>query len=294
MNFEKFANIVVTCISEYLEDVDVRVECMKKNNGLDLHGLVFHDNVNISPIICIDSYYQEYEDGRSMGDIMTEIMNVYQNNKLEDSVDISFFMDFNNVKASIIYCLVNYEQNQELLKEIPHYRFLDLAIIFKVFLGMVMHGVATILIRNQHLDVWNINQDVLMDLAINNTPKILQYEVLDMGTLKDKLFEMDNIVEDEMGLEIPMYVLSNTVKMHGAISILYKDVLKELSGKLNADLYILPSSIHETIIVPVMNDIVREELSEIVKDVNRSQLSREEILSDHEYFYDRKTNEIKM
>jgi len=92
----------------------------------------------------------------------------------------------------------------------------------------------------------------------------------------------------------PMYMLSNQNKLNGSVCILYQDLLKDFSERLGCDLYILPSSVHEVLILPAQNDTSCQSLSEMVKEINSSQLSREEILSDHVYYYSRKTCRITM
>lgn len=293
MNFEEFTNMIVKYVSDRLEDVLVTVHPVKKNNGVELQGLIFRDKGNMSPTIYIDSYYRQYEENRPLADIVDDIVKTYQDNKLDDTVDTSFFTDFTNVKSCIICNLVNYERNKELLEDIPHYRFLDLAIVFKVHLNSFINGMATVLIHNNHLAIWNISKETLRDLAIVNTPRIFPYTLTDMGSLLGELLGEDDIC-GEFRPEVPMYVLSNNVRMHGAVSLLYNDVLKELSNRLNTDLCILPSSVHETIILPVSGEIRTEEFCEMVREVNTTQLSREEILSDHVYYYVRESNEIIM
>lgn len=292
MNFEEFTNTIIEHVSNRLDDVTVKCQPVRKNNGVELHGLLFLDKGNISPTIYIDTFYSQYETGRPLADIMDDIIIMYQDNKSNEVVDISFFTDFEKVKTKIICSLVNYELNEELLKDIPHYRFLDLVIIFKVYIDSFVDGIATILIRNKHLDIWNVSKETLKNLAIPNTPRILPYELSNMGTILNELLESEGEDFNELNLEIPMYVLSNKVHMYGAVSLLYEDILKELSNKLNSDLYILPSSIHELILIPVSSRMDEEEFSQMVKEVNATQLSKDEILSDHVYYYNRATNLI--
>ncbi len=92
----------------------------------------------------------------------------------------------------------------------------------------------------------------------------------------------------------PMYVLSNRYRLNGSICILYPDVLKEFAGCIGSDFYILPSSVHEVLLLPAAGDHSRDELAGMVQTVNQGQLSGAEILSDHVYYYSRKTGEITM
>ena len=84
-----------------------------------------------------------------------------------------------------------------------------------------------------------------------------------------------------------MYLISNTASIHGAAAVLYPSVLSALAKRLDGSFYLLPSSIHEFIAVPFKREYAPEELREIVREVNESQVEEEEYLSDQIYYYDR-------
>ena len=102
---------------------------------------------------------------------------------------------------------------------------------------------------------------------------------------------LSDIIEEE----IPLFVMSNGDYMNGASVILYKDVLRDFAKYMEHDLYILPSSIHEVIIL-LDNEYAKapEELARMVRETNRIVVDREEILSDHVYYYDREKDEIRI
>jgi hypothetical protein len=91
-----------------------------------------------------------------------------------------------------------------------------------------------------------------------------------------------------------MYILSNHKGINGATCLLYENVLYEFAQLIQSDFYILPSSIHEIILVPYDKTISKETLADMVKDVNRTQVARDEVLSDRVYFFSRKNNAITM
>lgn len=195
-----------------------------------------------------------------------------------------------------MFKLINYEQNKNLLQKIPHIKILDLAIIFNCLVDADETGNATILIYNQHLSLWNITKDDLYHLAMKNTPALLTYELRDMS---DVLIELMagvpcNSMKEEFEYMVPTYVLSNKSKLNGSGCIFYHNLLHNLCEKLECDLYILPSSIHEVILIPAYDHDSYDELTSMVKEVNSTQLSKEEILSDHVYFYSRETGQISM
>lgn len=289
MNYEKFKTTTVSSLQQHFgEQAAVSLHSIIKNNNIHLDGLTIYDSsVNISPTLYLNDYYQDYLAGRPFDDVLKDIIEAYQKHIPKESMDFSFFTDYHKVKFQIIYKLINYEQNQILLKDVPHFRFLDLAVVFCCFLPDTPNGAASILIHHSHLKFWNIGAEQLYELATTNTPILLPYTIDSMeNTLKSlcpKLWEEAH--ESQTKESVMMYVLSNSEKLYGASAILYPDVLSYFAGKLNCDFYILPSSIHEVLLLPIQPDTTPYELNCIIRDVNQSHVLKEEILSDHVYIF---------
>lgn len=278
-------------------DIQVTVQDIIKNNDTHLDGLtILSAKYNLSPTIYLNHYFKQYEAGRSLEEIENDILKVYRENCPSSNIDISFFTDYDKVKSRIIFKLVNYERNRELLSKVPHYRFLDLAIIFNCLVESSPSGSATILIHDHHLDYWGITRDDLYALSQQNTPKLLSYDLRDMTEILKELFSDECTPSDDIHFKesCPMYVLTNRYKLNGSGCILYQNLLRDFANRIKSDLFILPSSIHEVLIIPVKNQTTPQELTDMVKDVNSSQLSREEILSDHVYYYSREKEQITM
>ena len=300
MTYQEFKENVTTVIQNRLgSNVKVTIQEIIKNNDTHYDGLTILSNqLNISPTIYLNFYFKQYLKGRSLEEICHDILSVYEENKPSGNIDISFFTNYEQVKKRIVFKLINYEQNKNLLQKIPHIKILDLAIIFNCLVDADETGNATILIYNQHLSLWNITKDDLYHLAMKNTPALLTYELRDMS---DVLIELMagvpcNSMKEEFEYMVPMYVLSNKSKLNGSGCIFYHNLLHNLCEKLECDLYILPSSIHEVLILAAdEND--RQNLDHytaMVKEVNASQLQDEEILSDHAYYYCRHSHLLTM
>ena len=92
-----------------------------------------------------------------------------------------------------------------------------------------------------------------------------------------------------------MYVASNSDKLNGSSVILYRDMLKNFAESHDVEkLYILPSSLHEVIIIPDDANMEKDiqMLNEMVVSVNCTQVQPEEILSDHVYVYEYSTDTL--
>ena len=121
-----------------------------------------------------------------------------------------------------------------------------------------------------------------MRRAYENTGKLLPYELKTMKAVIQELTDTES--EDK---EDVMYVLSNRSRSYGAAAILYK-------GRLEGIGEYLPSSVHEVIIIPQSAAPGQEELSDLVTEINTTQVDAEEVLSNHAYYYDRKKKKLLM
>ena len=282
-------------------DTQIVIRPFPHNNQLILDGLtILEPGSNISPTIYLNFYFEKYQKGMNLSTIEQQILQYYHRHCPINHIDTSFFTDYNRVRSRIVYRLVHYEKNRELLKEIPHFPYLDLAVIFYCLVAEEPYENASILIYNHHLAYWKLQKETLRTLAQTNTPLLLPWRcdslaelimpALDVLPVKERPTQ-EALLDAET---IPMYVLSNEQRYFGASCILYPNALKEISQKFADSLFILPSSIHEVIIIPASYTEDANELSEIVHDVNVSEVAQDEILSDSVYFYDQNTEQLSI
>lgn len=286
MKYKNFIKNVKTYMeSQFQEGQKVLIQPVLKNNGTVYDGLIIIDPIlNISPTIYLNPYYHRFLDGVSMEDIYSDILSTYQENLPKEDFDISLFKDFDKAKERILLKLVNQERNSELLEEVPHIIFHDLAIIFVCAICDFLDEYATILIHNQHLEMWGISLDELYEIGMENTPKLLPYSFDSMENVLKHL--SDGTLP--FVTDIAMSVLTNQLKIHGATSIIYPGLLKRLANDLDDDIIIIPSSIHEVLIIPYQSTISKYSLlnfRDMIVQVNEEQLPDEEVLSDHAYLY---------
>lgn len=295
MNYNEFCEAVVAYVSGLVDEActSVRLSQVQKNNGVMLTGIsIIDDSCSIGPTIYLENFYSDYMNSRSISDIATEIVGVYEANRcVELDVPVNFYMDFNQVKERLIYKVVNYEKNKEMLESVPHKRILDLALIFCCVVSIEEKRGSTVVVKNEHLKMWQVDEATVYEMALNNTPQ----------QLPDRLYRIEDIIGieldyDEFGINSPveMYVLTNDRTLFGASVMLYDDVLKKLADQKKSDLYILPSSIHEVIVISTEDFCDADELREMVTSINATGVDPEDVLSDSVYVYNRTTESIEM
>ena len=298
MNFKQFCEKIYKGITEfYGDDVNVEMKKVEKNNGVVLTGLLLSEGEgNVAPAIYLDSYFVDYINGREIGNVILDIINLYERIRQNPQIDIQFFTDYESVKERICFKLIHYDKNQIMLEEIPHIRYLNLAVVFYYAYENPILGKGSILIRNTHKEGWSVTIDELYHQAKENTGRLFPPELIGIEELLEEMLggkfeDTEEYIREEM--KIPMYVLTNSTRQFGAISIFHPGVLRKLAKKENANLYILPSSVHEVILLPDTGLEVRN-LQEMVKDVNETQVAEEEILSNSVYYYDRMDGQINL
>ena len=312
MEYSQFVKDVKNCIRVLVEDdYEVKVNRVIKNNSIELDGVVFFkEGENISPNIYLNSYYPRYQAGATVEEIANDIISVYEGTMRERAGEyLGFEFTYEEMKDKIIYRMVNYKRNQKLLEEVPHIRFLDLAITFHCLIKLGNEGIGTVRLTNKHIEEWCVTVKDIMKLAIANTramfaPKINTMEEVIVGIIKKELASMEGEEQGEleeilrnMFAEVDkptMYVMSNEIGINGATVMIYENVIKEFSDQLNCDFYILPSSIHEVILVPYEEGMDVESLREMVSEVNGSQVPEEEVLSERVYVYRREGNLVEI
>ena len=293
MEFTNFTTLVQREVEKRAgENYRVKLNDVMKNNGVVLRGItLMQDDSNISPTIYLNPYYDAYENGdTTLGTVIDEVIDTYESNKINRSIDMKFFLNYETVKSRIIFKLINTEKNRELLRDVPYIPFHDLSIVFQCLVSEERFGNASILIHNVHLQLWKVNARELYECALENTPLLQGYELADMNTVLEEMKALGGIDDEEiedMQQEVPMYVLSNKSRINGASCILYKDILKDFAMVVDKDLYVLPSSIHEVILLPSDGTQESEQLKEMVREINQSQVEKEEVLSDSVYYYRR-------
>lgn len=294
MNYQQFVTVLNERMNQLLNPkATSQIHSALKNNGTTRIGLtISQKETNISPTIYLEEYYHQYENGWTLDEITENLTRLYHEVRFEHSWEVGQVQDFNLAKSKVAYKVIHFEKNKELLKDLPYVPYLDLAIVFYLLLETTEKGAATILITNEMLRYWEISLDELYQIAIENTPVILQAEFKPMRVVIQELMHRpicDADLDDNC-----MYVLSNQYRHFGAACMLYSRVLEDIGNQLGEDYYILPSSIHEIIILPTSCCMGYGDIDEMIVEINETQVSEEDMLSDHAYYYCRRDCRLLM
>lgn len=268
MNYTEFMNAMLCEIRGQI-GVEVRTELytVTKNNGTRRTGILFKQtDSNLAPTIYLEEFYQKYLQGQQVPDLADSICSIYQEIRVKKTCDCQNLFDFNHVKEHIVYKLIRRDANEELLKQIPYEPFLDLAVVYYIQIDNTRFGSAAIQIRNEHLRYWRVEKEEIRRLAGKNTPRIYPVQIQQIVRF--------------------MYVATNEQCSLGAAVMRYPDFREKVRGMIGEGFYILPSSIHEVILVPESFGMEPERMQEMVKEINQIGVAPEEVLSDSVYYFD--------
>lgn len=295
MLYEEFIEDVRKALYERMDNITVIEEEILKNNGLHYPSLLVKEDgeklgVNFYPYLL---FLQYARNEITISEIADQIIESYKREKRNFNFDVSDLSDYELMKYFIKGRLINTEKNSELLVTLPHRDFLDLSIIYTLDIKPTIgRETGSIKISNDLMNSWAVDEETLYRKMMENM------EILNEGTVKS----MEAVMEELLALEpmllpsyFPLYVVTNPTKMHASIEILNKKLLEKASTMLGGDFYIIPSSIHECILLPSRgNEEDTIHFRSMLQEVNDFHVAGDEILSYSLYLFRQETGEIEI
>lgn len=304
MNYEIFKEVVAEKFMDYMleqyQGMRLRVEPVNKVNKV-LDGITLVGSGagrNVSPTLYINHIYEHYLETENLQEVLQSAAR---------RMDMAFKempevgdVNLEGAKDNIVFQVINTLQNEDMLRDMPHREFQDLSIIYRWVVKVDENGIQSSVIRNNLAEQLGMNEEQLFKCAVENTRRIFTPTVKSMNDVIRGMFISDGMpaeVADMMIGEMPedkmMWVISNDRGINGAGSMLYEDNLHKLAMKLETDLYILPSSVHECIAVST-NVGDPYELAEMVSEINMGQVALEDRLSNQVYHYDKDARRLTL
>lgn len=306
-----FAEGVAKQIKEYLpdyyQDSDIHVVERIGNNGVRQTGLSIHtggeDTVSW---VYMKPFYQEVRLNQSLKETMEKIAcQIGESRKTKMFFEEISRGDFDKAKDYLNVLLVNTDANRWALPNTIHKNIENLSAICKI--GMLCSGESiTTDVTKDMLECWNISEDELFDAALANMQKPGNIVLKSMDSIVKELLdetpcietdEIKDLLEESVVLigdqKEKIYVLTNKERVGGASSILCSEVMEKVGRMFPEGFYIIPSSLHETLIVSKEGRLGPKELGETVREVNQTQVEKEDVLSDRIYEYDKEQGKIR-
>lgn len=196
-------------------------------------------------------------------------------------------LNYEKIRPKIFYRIISAKGNEDLLNRCPHIPFFDMAITYRWLFHESDAGITSALIEKKHLEIWGVEEQEIAEAAVANTEKMFPLQ-------KKKILEMIQGWIEIGGPDLPLYVVTNCIGINGASVLFYKNALYCIGEELGQDFYILPSSIHEVLVIGKAEVSSAADLYEMVWEANRTVVSEQEFLSNQVFYYDREKQEIKL
>lgn len=285
--FEEFAEEVRSEMEARYDGRKVDLRRVTKNNGVVYTGVVATGtDESIYPTMYLEPFYDEC-DGELTEEMLDKMCRVYESRRVSGDMTLDYLKDYEEVKKGLRCKLINSEANAVMLKDVPHRNFMDLAIVpyyefRETGLNRLINGVASFTVRMPHLDMWGVDAEIVLDDALKNTYAFEEPSITGIFEVLRKLNPAFDVPVKEDAC--PMYVMC-TEGGNGAISMLFEQELTEFCESIGSDVYIIPSSTCEILLVPAMDDMAAEQINEMIREVNVTQLDAVDVLSDHVYYF---------
>ena len=293
MNYNCFLKDVTQRVCEAVSGtMTVEVGAVAKNNGVTLDSLMIHrPGETVCPNIYINPLYEQYLNGATVDQIVERILLTYRSAVPAAEVDPDNLLNPEIILSQVVYRLVNYKKNERLLEDIPYKPVLDLALIYYVMVHTEEFGDGAIMVRNDLLAYYNLTKEEVDRAAKENTARLLPADFMGIRELMREMGEIIGVKSykdlslEEEAVASPLYVLTNRQRLFGAYYMTDESLLSEISRKLDSDLFLIPSSVHECMVVPTEIWEEKDTLSDMVREINHTQVSEQDFLADTIYRY---------
>ena len=299
MTFEEFTETVKENIKDYLpdsyRDAQVTTGRFQKLNSSYLGLQVKQEGQEAVPTVNLERYYEAYSRGEpGLGHLDKALSGIAEDVQGSLGLQTAWLMDYGQAKDRLFIRVNDARENAEALKNLPHRETDGLAVSYHVAVGGP-HGmeasapVTYSLMKHYGISQQQLHEDALKSAVVVNPPVFM--------SMREMMSRMTGIDAEDLGPAVPgpdLMILSNEQALFGAGSLFYPDMLDSVRDRMGGtDYFVLPSSVHEVIVVADDGTVEREALESMVQEINETTVAEEDRLSDHVYHYDGKDHVLE-
>lgn len=291
MTDTKFYKDITTAVQKHLGE-DWTAELLTnvtKNNGTNRVAMVLYKNDDkIRPQIYLEKYYEDYQRGKELQEIVEEVLKMYRIAMKDiNPKNLERLEEWTNIKERLALRIVSKERNQEELYNLVYEEVCDLVAIATICVERNGEGVKSIRITQDLARKWNVSNEEILEAAKENTSKLFPPKIQDLYEFVQDMVDISREELSQGRKNFPdLQILTNDLCINGATVILYDSFMKEVYEHLGGKFIILPSSVHEVLVVPLEDSMYIPYLQEVVESINQRFVAEDEILSDNVYMYD--------
>ena len=305
-----FINTFTETLTKRVLEINNTSQIKKEYDGENLEEIIIDIN-GIQPKVYIDDMYLMHTNGKTIESLVDMVIETIKCCINDDELNCDGFdelinpTDYENIKNKLFVKLINTERNRELLRDVPHKKFGDIAIVYGIYINSddeTRHkNLISTVVSNDMLKTYGINEEKICSDAFKNSEKILppmsmplnntEYEGINLIDFDSKLKELENT-----GSQSEMFLLTNQVCTYGASTILYDGVAQKISNALRCGFYIIPSSVQEVLILPCdkRGDTIEQYTLSGIREINSNYIPDKDFLSNNLYYFDNIKKEFEI
>lgn len=288
MDFNEFQNQILQEAKDRMLGVQVEIRPVEKLQGESYTGLsILPNDSPMAATLNLDAVYNQMVDqGKSFQEVADDLISHAADIIVDmPKIDVNDITNYDQMKNTLVVQVIPTDRNADMLEDIPHKNIEDMSLVYRMQIDQNENGTSSVLITNAMLKNYGVTVEQLhqdaMDAAVINNPATFRsmQEVLSdlMGMPADLMPPMDGP---------QMYVASVENSLNGAGVIAYPDFMNQVAEQVGGDFFVLPSSVHEVLVIPDDGSIDRHDLESMVREVNASEVLPKDQLSDNVYHYD--------
>lgn len=290
MTFNEFQDEVMQNIKYFLpeeyQNAEVRIHEVDKINESYTGLAIEMPGSGIAPSLNLDRLYEQYMDGSSLYEVMQNAANELPANT--PSVDKDMVLDYDQAKEHLFVRVSSADDNPDVRAKAPHKDMDGLMVTYHVEVGRTAEGVSSTIVTNELLKHYGISAEQLHADAIENSERLFPSKFANMNDVMREMmgggpFGIPMDIEDS-----PLNVITNSMGVNGAAALFYNGMMDRVGDKLEGDYFILPSSVHEVLAIADNGEMSHRELEAMVSEINATEVSPQDKLSDEVYHYDTK------
>ena len=293
-NFARFQNDLMDRVREELDergikDISLKLDTINSPDGVTDRLIVSVGESKMSMAFRLNDIFSDYENGQDIDDIVDRVCNTIKENTTvissKENPVKAFITDYDQVKDNLYLRMI--PGNSPILKETPHKLVGDMAVVVSVQLPAMSdsNGKSVVVVSTPLMDMYGVSKEQLFNDAEKACTKNDPLKFVPLGDIIRHLIDLEDL-PDPAEVGITTYIASNASGFQGAGVLAYPDFFDKAVAELDGSFWLIPSSVHEFILIKDDGKAKAADLNKMIRDVNKSVLEPRDILSEQCYHFD--------
>ena len=295
MTFEDFTELIRKELPGYLpenfRDGRIVIEKTVKPSGCSTLLCVLREGVNIARAINLERYYEAFSSGESLETLLEAMARETAEAKPGVEDDLAWISDYASARSRLFVRLSHGSSIGHLAGKVPFTMVSDMVMTYHLLVNCESGCLASTMVTYGILEDFGVTPERLHNDAVENSPKILPAKVQSLDRMLRDMIDSPCEHEDSCGNGL--WVVTNETGTDGAAALFYPGIMKSIAERTEGGYYILPSSVHEVIIMPEDYYSCPQNLNAMIEQINNSVVHPRDRLSDTAYHYDPETESFE-